>query len=272
MDCEACNDLLIDYLYDELDEVRRAAMRKHLEGCSTCNDSCERLSRGRHAARSLAPIEAPPPSGALLQAIQAAAAANAEPRREGHGGSVAPVVPIDARARIPRWVRRVGEMAMRRQVAMAAVFPHDRFRAQLPPATGADAAGADERRAGRTGDPRDGTSCRLRPRPPVKVSRRRRDVPRPLAPLSWSERTSIARRPLPALQLGSVDELGRIGTCCRARSSPAAEAAVGGMDDQQGRQASARVGRGATSLDPPTAYREQQPPPAQTPGSLAIRN
>lgn len=267
MDCEACNDLLIDYLYDELDEVRRAAMRKHLEGCSTCNDSCERLSRGRHAARSLAPIEAPPPSGALLQAIQAAAAANAEPRREGHGGSVAPVVPIDARARIPRWVRRVGEMAMRRQVAMAAVFllmigfglSYHQPQAPTRPVQTSDEPGAQvipatELPAAEAPPPREG----------LAPSTRRPSAARP----AIVERANEHRAPTVARSAtGSVDEL--VGSAPVAAAPPAAEAAVGGMDDQQGRQASARVGRGATSLDPPTAYREQQPPPAQTPGSLA---
>ena len=196
MDCEAFNDLLIDYLYDELDEVRRAAMRKHLETCAACNEASDRLSRGRHAACSLALIEAPPPNGALLEAMQASAAIRAEPLRDGHGGSVASVVPTGARARIPRWMRRVGEMAMQRQVAMAAVFllmigfglSYHQPQAPTRPVQTSDEPGAQVIPATElpAADP---------PRP-VSDSRRRVDALHLLAPLSQSERTTTARRRL----------------------------------------------------------------------------
>lgn len=122
MDCEACNNLLLDHLYGEIDEVRSAAVRKHLDGCADCAAAFERLAGGRRVGRLLQPIDAPLPNAALHEAIHAAAIANARPRAEGASESVAPVIPIGAVSRIPRWMSRVGEMAMRRQVAMAAVF------------------------------------------------------------------------------------------------------------------------------------------------------
>ena len=128
MDCEACNNLLLDFLYDDLDEVRAAAVRRHKDGCATCASSFERLAGGRRLARSLEPVEAPAPGVALLEAIQKAAAEarEREASRDGTSespASVAPVIPIEqASRRVPAWLYRVGEVAMRRQVAMAAVF------------------------------------------------------------------------------------------------------------------------------------------------------
>ncbi len=122
MDCEACSALLMDYLYEELDEVRAASVRKHLDGCAACSAEFDMLSRGRRAAHSLRPVEAPLPNAALLEAIHAAAISNARTPPDAASVPIAPIVSLDARSRIPRWMRRVGEMAMRRQVAMAAVF------------------------------------------------------------------------------------------------------------------------------------------------------
>lgn len=121
MDCDTCNGLLLDCLYDELVAETEAAVRQHLSGCESCNATMERLVRGRRAAGAVAAIEAPAPSGALLAAIGTAAAG---PRMVLAGGG--PAVASDSneapRSRVPRWLQRVGEVAMRRQVAMAAVF------------------------------------------------------------------------------------------------------------------------------------------------------
>ncbi len=122
MDCEACNNLLLDHLYEELDEVRSAAIRKHLEGCAECSAAFERLAGGRRVGRLLPLVDAPLPNAALHEAIHAAALAQSRPRASGVSDDIAPVIPIGATRRVPRWLSRVGEMAMRRQVAMAAVF------------------------------------------------------------------------------------------------------------------------------------------------------
>lgn len=119
MDCEACNGLLLDHLYGELDEARAAAVREHLDACETCAGAFDRLSRGRRAAQALTVVEAPAPDAVFLAAIRAAAEAQAPPE----SAPVASVVSLDAaRPRFPRWLQRAGEVAMRRQVAMAAMF------------------------------------------------------------------------------------------------------------------------------------------------------
>lgn len=126
MDCQTCEDLLMDVLYEELDEVRTAAVRKHLEGCASCKASWGRVSGGRSLAASLVPPEAPPVNDALRAAIHAAAERYSAPPVSvpvaANDRGVAPVIPIEsAPRRIPGWLRRVGEVAMRRQVAMVAI-------------------------------------------------------------------------------------------------------------------------------------------------------
>lgn len=132
MDCQTCNDLLLDLAYGELDEVRAAAARKHLDACAECRDAFGRISRGRALARRLAPAEPPAISMTLRAAMEAQAARFAEASASASGAPVpdanederaSNVVPIAARdGRLSRWFERVGELAMRRQVAMAAVF------------------------------------------------------------------------------------------------------------------------------------------------------
>ncbi|MFO0625925.1 MAG: zf-HC2 domain-containing protein [Polyangiales bacterium] len=138
MDCETCNDLLMDLLYDELDEVRAAAARKHLDGCASCRGAWQRLSQGRALASTLAPVTAPLPSATLLAAVETAARQNAErtsetpsvsrgdeAARASGGGepAVAPVIPLEhAPRRVPTWLHRLGDLAMRREFAMAAVL------------------------------------------------------------------------------------------------------------------------------------------------------
>lgn len=125
MDCETSNDLLLDLAYDELDDVRAAAVRKHAEGCSECCQALARVERGRALARQLSTEEPPPVSEALRKALQAAAATNAAalaavPPTSAGGGNVIPHARPERG--VPRWLDRLGELAMRRQVAMAAVF------------------------------------------------------------------------------------------------------------------------------------------------------
>ena len=36
MDCEKFDQHVIDALYDELDELTHAALKRHVEGCSRC--------------------------------------------------------------------------------------------------------------------------------------------------------------------------------------------------------------------------------------------
>ncbi len=119
MDCETCSDLLLDLHYDELDDARAAEVRAHLADCDECRAASERLGRTRVLAARLVLPDAPPSSAAVMAALSATVAAPA-----AVSGRVSAVIPIE-RAREARnagWLQRVGELAMRRQVAMAAVF------------------------------------------------------------------------------------------------------------------------------------------------------
>lgn len=138
MNCETCNDLMMDLLYDELDAAGASAAREHIEGCASCTTAWERVSRGRALASTLSPVTAPLPSASLLAAVEAAASQSspraaelravpplddtATPPSGGGDPGVAPVLPLEgAPRRVPTWLHRLGDLAMRRQVAMAAV-------------------------------------------------------------------------------------------------------------------------------------------------------
>src|SRR3954470_23217005 len=95
MDCETCNDLLLDLAYGGLDEVRAAAVRKHADGCAECREALRRITRGRALARQL-PVEEPPAVSAVLRAAidagalgyAAGASSTSAPGAEVGGGTV----------------------------------------------------------------------------------------------------------------------------------------------------------------------------------------
>ncbi len=139
MDCDACNDLLLDLAYDELDEVRAASVRRHLESCSSCKAALAQLRATRRTLAQLPTVDPPPVSDALRAALEAATAgarspepalpiAPEEPVSTGPDDAehLAPILRLDAAPRrslaVQEMVRRAGALAMRRQVAMAAVF------------------------------------------------------------------------------------------------------------------------------------------------------
>jgi hypothetical protein len=104
MDCEKFEPLLLDELYDELDELTSAAVKRHVSGCSRCGSILSGLRSTRRAVTL--PMVAVPDG--LEDRILAAA-------REAQK-----VVPI--RSRMSRAVSAAGSWAMRPQTAMAAVF------------------------------------------------------------------------------------------------------------------------------------------------------
>jgi hypothetical protein len=59
VDCDRCDDLVIDVLYGELDEQLAAELRRHLDVCPKCSGVMEDLKQAREAARSLW-VPAPP--------------------------------------------------------------------------------------------------------------------------------------------------------------------------------------------------------------------
>lgn len=108
MDCEKAEPLLLDELYEELDELTSAAVKRHVSGCARCAG----ILNGLRSTRSMAalPIMAVPVG---LEDKILAAAKEAQKQRS----NVSPF-----RARVSRVVSIAGSWAMRPQTAMAAVF------------------------------------------------------------------------------------------------------------------------------------------------------
>lgn len=118
MDCETCNDLLLDLHYDELDAARAAEVRAHLAGCDDCRAASERLGRTRTLASKLTQPDAPTHSPAVMAAL-----ASTAPIAAAVSGRVSAVIPIERAREVKAagWLQRVGGFAMRRQVAMVAI-------------------------------------------------------------------------------------------------------------------------------------------------------
>lgn len=104
MDCEKYEPLLLDELYEELDELTSAAVKRHVSGCARC----AAILQGMRATRRAAVLPMVDPPADLEERILAAA-------REAQK-----VVPL--RGRVSQLVSRAGNWAMRPQTAMAAVF------------------------------------------------------------------------------------------------------------------------------------------------------
>lgn len=104
MDCEKFDQHVIDALYDELDELTMAAMKRHMESCSRCAAAFS----GLRATREVAVLPLEEPSEELESRILFAASAA---QRK---------TPWQKKAlRALAWA---GSHAMRPQLAMAAVF------------------------------------------------------------------------------------------------------------------------------------------------------
>ncbi len=106
MDCEKCEELMLDELYGELDDVTSALVRRHVAGCSRCIAILSDLRGTREAVSAALVLEDAPPS--LEERIFAA---EKEARK---------VVPI--RSRTSNVISIAGRWAMRPQTAMAALF------------------------------------------------------------------------------------------------------------------------------------------------------
>jgi hypothetical protein len=104
MDCEKFDQILIDALYDELDELTLAAAKRHADGCQHCQAAWSGLKATRKIG-ILPLIEAP--AGLEARILTAA--------REAHGNVPWP-------KRVGRAISWAGGYAMRPQMAMAAVL------------------------------------------------------------------------------------------------------------------------------------------------------
>jgi TolA-binding protein len=104
MDCEKFDQILIDALYDELDELTLAAAKRHAEGCPRCQSAWSGL-RATLKVGLLPTVE--PPASLEPNILQAA--------REAHGRVPWP-------KRVGRAISWAGSYAMRPQTAMAAIL------------------------------------------------------------------------------------------------------------------------------------------------------
>lgn len=106
-DCEKFEPLLLDELYEELDELTSAALKRHVAGCARCKSSLDSMRSTRRliTSESLPLVDVP---DGLEDRIFAAA-------KEAQK-----VVPI--KGRFSRVLSAAGSWAMRPQTAMAAVF------------------------------------------------------------------------------------------------------------------------------------------------------
>src|SRR6185437_2409977 len=104
MDCEKFDQHVIDELYEELDELTHAALKRHVEGCSRC----AAILSGLRATRDVGilPIEEPSDDleARILDAVAVAQKKAPWPRK------------------VLRGLAWAGIHAMRPQLAMAALF------------------------------------------------------------------------------------------------------------------------------------------------------
>ena len=105
MDCEKFDPLLLDELYEELDEVTSAAVKRHVSGCARCAAGLNGMRSTRRHTAALPMLEMP---------------AGLEDRILSSVKEAQKVVPIQSRA--ARALSWAGNWAMRPQTAMAAVF------------------------------------------------------------------------------------------------------------------------------------------------------
>src|SRR5882757_5180204 len=104
MDCEKFDQIIIDAVYDELDELTLAAAKRHADGCKHCQASLSGL-RATRKIGILPLVEAP--VGLEPRVLQAA--------REAHRNLPWP-------KRVGRAISWAGSYAMRPQMAMAALL------------------------------------------------------------------------------------------------------------------------------------------------------
>lgn len=104
MDCEKFDRIVLDLLYEELDELTSAAAKRHVEHCARCRT----ITVGLRATREVGvlPLEEAP-EGLEMRILEAERQANA-------------VLPL--RKRIGRGVSLMASYAMRPQLAMAALL------------------------------------------------------------------------------------------------------------------------------------------------------
>ncbi len=88
LDCSKIDELMMDWLYQELDESSSARVAEHVQGCARCSAEASALQRTREAFRELSPVEPPVAVSAILlhEAARRAPAVAAAPARGSEEG------------------------------------------------------------------------------------------------------------------------------------------------------------------------------------------
>lgn len=89
LDCSKIDELMMDWLYQELDESSSASVAEHVHGCARCSAEASALQRTRAAFRDLSPVDPPVAVSAILmhEAARRAPAVAAAPRSaDAEGG------------------------------------------------------------------------------------------------------------------------------------------------------------------------------------------
>jgi hypothetical protein len=66
LDCSKIDELMMDWLYQELDGASSARVAEHVQGCARCSAEASALQRTRDAFRELSPVEPPVGLSAIL--------------------------------------------------------------------------------------------------------------------------------------------------------------------------------------------------------------
>lgn len=103
LDCQRCDEGLVEFLYGELDDKEEAAFRRHLEHCESCSAAAEQLRCTRDLFARLEPEPAPT---SFDDAILAAAAARAEELGESRR-RLDEAAGQEARSRKRGWLDRI---------------------------------------------------------------------------------------------------------------------------------------------------------------------
>src|SRR6185503_6501515 len=78
MECRDIDELMVDFIYQELDAEKTEAFRTHVSGCARCGAEIQSLQRTRQALRSLPEAEPSPAVSARLLHEAGKRAAKAE--------------------------------------------------------------------------------------------------------------------------------------------------------------------------------------------------
>jgi len=124
MDCEKFEPLLLDELYEELDEVTSAAVKRHVSGCARCGPILEGMRRARSLA-ALPMLEVPDGlEDRILASVKEAEKQTQKvvPLFSSRAADSAADSEHGSQSRAARALSWAGSWAMRPQTAMAAVF------------------------------------------------------------------------------------------------------------------------------------------------------